>query len=97
MTDDLHKISQCRRSPVKGMANDASADRVPSSCGPARLCHRHGGQHATTTDAPTRARTSTPTLTPRRSSGGRRRTLPAAMLLHGCPEAAISEERRVCQ
>jgi hypothetical protein len=34
---------------------------------------------------------------PRRSSGGRRRTLPAAMLLRGCPEAAISEERRVRQ
>jgi hypothetical protein len=40
--------------------------------------HRHGGQHTTTTDAPTRVQMSMPTLMlmPRRSSSGRRRTLP---------------------
>jgi hypothetical protein len=78
VTDDLHKISLCKRSPVKVMASGASAVWLPSSCGPARLQHRHGGQHVTTTDAPMRVRTltPTPTLTPRRSSGGHHKTLP---------------------
>jgi hypothetical protein len=67
-----------REQPVEGTASGASAARLLTSRGFAHQRHQHRGQHATTTDTPTRVLTSvrTPTLTPRRSSGGRRRILP---------------------
>jgi hypothetical protein len=62
---------------VRGMATGVSAVRLPSSRMAAHQRHRLAGRHVTTTDTPTRARTSmpTPTLTVLRSSGGCRRTL----------------------
>jgi hypothetical protein len=76
---------------VRGMATDASAVRLPISCTVPHQCHRRAGRHATTTDAPMRVRTSTPslTLTVRHSSGGRRRTLP----LRPCCCAATRRQR----
>jgi hypothetical protein len=63
---------------MRGMATSASAVRLPTSRTATHQHHRHAGRHTTTTDAPMRARTSTPTpmLTLRRSSGGCHRTLP---------------------
>jgi hypothetical protein len=93
-TGDLHKTSSCRRSPVRGTVTGVSAVQLPGSRTAAHQLHRHTGRHATTTDAPMRARTST--LTPdalplfRRAS---QNLTAAAMLLRGCPEAATSEER----
>jgi hypothetical protein len=90
-TGDLHNTSPCRRSPVRGMAIGVSAVRLPSSRTTARQHHRHTGQHATTTDAPTKARTSapTPTLTPRRTSGGCR----IPYLLQPCCYVAAQRQR----
>jgi hypothetical protein len=63
---------------VRGMTSTKSVILLPSSPEPAPRRHRLGDGPATTTDAPTRARTSTPTttVTPRRPSGGRRKTWP---------------------
>jgi hypothetical protein len=90
-TDGLHKTSLCRRSLVRGMATDVSALRLPISRTVAHQHRRHVGQHATTTDAPTREQisTPTPTLTLHRSSGGHRRTLP----LRPCYCAAARRQR----
>jgi hypothetical protein len=62
---------------MRGTSTGASAVRLPTSRTAAHQRHRHAGRHATTTDAPTRAQmsTRTPTLTPRRSSGGHHKTL----------------------
>jgi hypothetical protein len=77
-TDGLHKISLCRRSPVREMATGVSAVRLPTSRTAAHQRHRRAGRHATTTDAPTRERMwkQTLTLTHRHTFGGRRRILP---------------------
>jgi hypothetical protein len=84
--DNLHRTLLCRSSSVRGMASAGSATRLPNNHGPARRCHQPVDEHATTTDAPTRALTSTPmstptptptpTLKPHHSSSGRRRTSP---------------------
>jgi hypothetical protein len=89
--DGLHKTSLCRRGPERGTATDASVVRLTISCTAAHQRHRHAGRRATTTDTPTRARTSMPTpmLTLCHSSGGRRRTLP----LQPCCCAAAQRQR----
>jgi hypothetical protein len=63
---------------MRGMATCVSVVRLPSSRMAADQRHQLVGRHETTTDAPMRVRTSMriPMLTPRHSSGGRRRTLP---------------------
>jgi hypothetical protein len=86
-TDSLHKTSPCRKSNVMGTASGVSAVRLPISRTPAHQHRRRTGWHAATTEKPTRARTSTrtPTLTPCRSSDGRRRIL----LLRPCCCAVV--------
>jgi hypothetical protein len=76
--DNLHRTSRCRSSPVRGTASGGSAAQQPNNHGPAHRHRRPGGEHATATDAPMRALTSTlmSTLTLRHSSGGCRRTSP---------------------
>jgi hypothetical protein len=63
---------------MRGTTTDVSAVQRSGSRTAAHRHHRHAGRHATTTDAPMRARTSTPMPTPMpcHSSGGCRRTLP---------------------
>jgi hypothetical protein len=63
---------------MRGMTTDASTVRLSTSRMAVHQCHRHMGRHATTINVPTRERTSTstPMMTLRLSSGGRRRTLP---------------------
>jgi hypothetical protein len=77
-TDNLHKTFPSRSSLARGTTSDTSAAQPSSSHAPAPQRRRPGDEHATTTDTLTRVLTSTPTptLTPRRSSGGRRRILP---------------------
>jgi hypothetical protein len=58
VTDDLHKTSPCRKNPVRGMATGVSVVRLPTSRMAAHQCRRRVGRHATTTDVPTRVRTS---------------------------------------
>jgi hypothetical protein len=74
--DNLHRISLCRSSPVRGMATGVSAVRLLCSRAAAHRHHRHVGRHVTTADAPTRVLTPMPTLMLRHSSGRRSRTLP---------------------
>jgi hypothetical protein len=90
-TDNPHRTSSCRSSPVKAIASGASAARLPSSRGPAHQRYRLWGERATRTDVPTRALTSmpTPTLMPCRSSGGHRRSSP----LQPCCCAAIRRQQ----
>jgi hypothetical protein len=61
---------------VRGTATGTSAVRLPIIHTVAHLRCQHAGRCATTTDAPTKARTltPTPTLTPCHSSGGCLRT-----------------------
>jgi hypothetical protein len=74
--DNRHRTSSCRSSPVRGTTNGGSAARLPNNPKPAQQRRRPRDEHATTTDAPTRAQTPTPTLTPRHSSSGHRKTSP---------------------
>jgi hypothetical protein len=76
--DARRRTILCRGSPARGTATDASAVRLSISRTATHLRHRHTGRRSTTTDAPTEARTSTPTpmLTPCHSSDGRLRTSP---------------------
>jgi hypothetical protein len=64
---------------VRGTARGRSVVQLPNNLEPAPRRRRLEDAHATTNDAPKRARTSTLTLTvtPSRSSGGRHRTSPA--------------------
>jgi hypothetical protein len=75
-TDDLHRTFPCWRGPARGTTTDVSVVRLPTIRTTAHQHRRHAGRRATTTDAPKRVRTSTPTptLTLHHSSGGRRRT-----------------------
>jgi hypothetical protein len=71
----------CRESPARGTTTDASAVRLPISRTATHLRRQCADWCVTTTDVPTRARTSmpaptpTPTLMLRHSSGRRLRTL----------------------
>jgi hypothetical protein len=67
--------------PVQGEPNEGNGNRC--ECRPAvdqraavHLRHRRARRSPTTIDAPTKARTPTPTVTHHRFSGGRPRTLP---------------------
>jgi hypothetical protein len=87
----------CRESPPppRGTTTGTSAARLPISPAAAHLHRRRVGCRATTTNATTRAQTSTLmatlalTLTLRHSSGGRLRTL----LLRPCCYAAAQSSR----
>jgi hypothetical protein len=87
---------------VRGMATDVSVVWLPTSRTAAHQCHHRAGRHATTTDTPTRVRTSTQmsTLTHHRSSDRRRRTcrcghavaqLPGGGDLRGATSAPTAE------
>jgi hypothetical protein len=90
-TGDLCRTFLSRRSHTRGMATGASTVRLPTNRETAHQRRHRVGRHATTTDAPTRARTSTRTLTltHRRSFDGRRRTSP----LRPCCCAAARRQR----
>jgi hypothetical protein len=85
-----------KEEPREGNGDGVSAVWLPSSHTAAHQHCRHAGWHATTTDAPTRVRTSTPTptLTLHRSSSGHRRILP---LRPCCCAAARGSDLRVRQ
>jgi hypothetical protein len=80
-----------RSSPVRGTASGGSTAEPLNSPEPEHRRRRPGDEHTTTTDAPTRALTSTPTpmLMPRHSLGGRRRTL----LRQPCCCVAVRRQR----
>jgi hypothetical protein len=76
--DARRRMFLCRGCPARGTTTGASAVWLPISRTAAHLCCRHADRRATTTNAPTKAWTSTltPTLTLCHFSGGRPRTSP---------------------